>query len=634
MFFWSQFPFVRITLAFALGIIASVFLPEYEQVSYTFIAFLLLFLVVSKYFKPSVFLIHNWLYGVVLIALSFSLGYVRLFYEGKAKNHLPTKNIAAYRGLVVSQPIQKRNFYKSIIEVSSVKDSIWKPITYKINLYVKADSMPFKYGDIVLVKGSPSELKPPQNPDEFNYKRYLSFLTTYQQHFTDSTSIKILSSGNGSRPIAASLKLRKRFSDLLNTYIKTPKEAAIAKALLLGNKNELDNDIKNTYAASGAMHVLAVSGLHVGIIYGIILLLFSMLPKHYQKKWLIAALSIPLLWAYAFITGLSPSVLRAVTLFSIMAIGSSFNRRTNMINLLAVSAFILLVFKPYLLMQVGFQLSYVAVLGIIFIYPQIRKLWLPSGKATIFFWDIISISLAAQIATFPLSVLYFHRFPPYFLISNLLVIPAATIIVGVGVAFFIGSYFTLITQWLGWVLGSIIGVINYVLNFIYQLPGSDLNNIYLNVPQTWVLYIFISSLFLFLVYKNKYWAKWASFSIIVFSVLLGHRWVKNNRLTQIIAYNVSNHYALDFIQSGQVFSIMDSSLMAKPDKIHFHIKPNRLLTGATRLQLSNVAYKDIPQGKALVWNNKSVLILNEPSDKEYPFDIVFYKKDSVFIMEF
>ncbi len=630
MFFWSQFPFVRITVSFALGIIAAVFLTEHHYVAY-FIIMGLSFLVVSSFFSPNIFLKHNWLYGFVLVLVSFSLGYLRLFTEGKTRESIPSSKVIAYQGKVVAQPIQKGKFYKAIVAISDVNDSVWRPLTYKINLYVKVGLIPFQYGDIILVKGSPQHLNPPQNPDEFNYKRYLSFLTIYQHHFSDTASIKILSSNNGNPLIASSLALRNRFSKLLDAHIKSPRELAIAKALLLGNKNELDDDIKNTYAASGAMHVLAVSGLHVGIIYGIILFLFSLLPKHYQKKWLIAALAIPLLWAYAFITGLSPSVLRAVTLFSIMSIGNSFNKRANMVNLLAVSAFILLVFKPYLLMQVGFQLSYVAVLGIIFIYPQIRKLWLPTGRVTIFFWDVISISLAAQIATFPLSILYFHRFPPYFLISNLLVIPAATIIVGVGIAFFTLSYFTLITQWLGWVLGSTIGVINYVLAYIYQLPGSDLNNIYLNVPQTWVLYAVISFLFLFLVYKNKYWAKWASLSIIIFSVLLGYRWVKNNQLIQIIAYDVSNHYALDFIQAGQVFSIMDSSLMTKPDKIHFHIKPNRLLTGATRLPLSNVAYKDTPQGKALVWNNKSILILNGPTDKEYPFDIVFSKKERAFI---
>ncbi len=623
MFFWSQFPFVRITIAFCIGIIAAVFLTGNQEAVFLLVAICSLFLVGSKFFKPTTFLKFNWVFGVVLIVLSFSFGYIRLFIESQPAKNILTQKISAYQGLVVSQPIQKGNFYKAVVEINQVKDSVWRPLTYRINFYLKTDSVLYNYGDVILVQGNPTELNPPQNPDEFNYKRYLSFLTIYQQHFTEPTSLRVVSSGNGNAIIATSLKLRSRFSNLLDAHIDNPKEVAIAKALLLGNKSELDDDIKNTYAASGAMHVLAVSGLHVGIIYAIIFWLFSLLPKQHQKKWLIATISIPLLWGYAFITGLSPSVLRAVTLFSIMAIGSSFNRRTNMVNLLAVSAFILLVFKPYLLMQVGFQLSYVAVLGIIFIYPQIRKLWLPSDRFSIFFWDVISISIAAQIATFPLSILYFHRFPPYFLISNLLVIPAATIIVGVGIAFFAFSYFTIITQWLGWLLGLIIGIVNYVLKFIYELPGSNWDNIYLNVPQTWALYILIVFLFLFAVYKNTYWAKWGSFAMILFSILVGYRWFLNNQLKQIMAYKVSRHYAIDLIQSGQLVSVMDSSLMEKPDKIHFHINPNRLLTGASeQLYLSKLAMKTTWYGTAIVWNSTSVLLLDKSMEGDYPYDVV------------
>ncbi len=626
MFFWSQFPFVRITVAFCLGIIASVFLAGHQEIAFVCIAMGSLLLIVSKFFNASIFLKHNWAFGLTLVLLSFSVGYVRLFIESKPASIIPTERIIAYQGLVISQPIQKGDFSKAVVEISKVKDSVWRSLTYRVNLYVRTDSVHYAYGDLILVQGNPTELSPPQNPDEFNYKRYLSFLTIYQQHFTESSSLHVISSDNGNVLIATSLKQRDRFSNLLDSSIKEPKERAIAKALLLGNKNELDDEIINTYAASGAMHVLAVSGLHVGIIYAIILWLFSLLPVYYQKKWLIAVVSIPLLWGYAFITGLSPSVLRAVTLFSIMAIGSSFNRRTNMVNLLAVSAFVLLLFKPYLLMQVGFQLSYIAVLGIIFIYPQIRQLWVPTRQVYIFFWDIISISIAAQIATFPLSILYFHRFPPYFLISNLLVIPAATIIVGVGIAFFTFSYFSLITQWLGWLLGSIIGIVNYVLNFIYKLPWSNWDAIYLDVPQTWVLYLLIVFLYLFVVYKEKHWARWASLFMVLFSVLVGNRCIHNNQLAKIVVYKVSKHYAIDLIQSGELVSLIDSVLMNKPDKIHFHINPNRLSTGAREQNLSNLAIRTTNYGTALVWNATSILILDDLVKEEYPFDIVFSKR--------
>lgn len=633
MFFWSAYPFVRITIAFAFGIAASVFLPAYQNLIFLLLLLSLLFLTSSYLFKKEWFLNANWIFGLILVLLSFTLGYARLVFAQQDVKHVffaEDSKVLAYRAIVATQSIQKGKYFRSTVRINSVLDSIWKPTSYKINLYVKSGFQPFNYGDEILIKGTPKQLKDPKNPDEFNYKRYLTFLTVYQQHFTDSSKTKVLSSGNGNVLITKSLALRNRFSALLEKHINEPNELAIAKALLLGNKDELTDEVKTVYAASGAMHVLAVSGLHVGIIYFVILFVLKLVPNQYRKEWLVAVIAIPLLWSYAFITGLSPSVLRAVTLFSIIAIGNSMNRRSSMVNMLAVSAFILLIFNPYLLMQVGFQLSYIAVLGIIFIYPQIRKLLMPSRRIWIFFWDVTSISIAAQLATFPLSILYFHRFPPYFLVSNMIVIPAATLIVCVGIAFFSVSWIsTTLAGLLGAFLAIIIKTVNVVLAFIYHLPGSDLNNIYLNVSQTWALYFLIGFLFLFIVYKNKEWAKMASISMVVLSLLIGYRWVNNNHLKQIAVYNIPYHLSIDLIQSGNAISLMDSLLMTKSNKIHFHISPNRLLKGVNSYQDSlQHTWKQLPYGKALVWNSVSILMLDDKTDeKDYPFDMILSNLD-------
>jgi competence protein ComEC len=633
MFFWSSFPFVRISIAFALGIAVSVFLDTYEKILFSISVFCILFLMASTFFSKKWFLKYNWSYGLILVLLSFALGYTRLFLakEGKRNFDLHSSTqISAYRGKVIDHPIHKGKFYKSTVEVNSLYYINWIPTRYKLNLYVKARSSPFAYGDEILVSGTPINIKGPQNPDEFNYKRYLSFLGVYQQHFADSSSISLLSSGNGNSIIDKSIELRESLSRLLEQHISRPKELAIAKALLLGNKNELDDDIKNTYAASGAMHVLAVSGLHVGIIYLVILYLFKLLPEHYRKPWLVAIISIPLLWSYAFVTGLSPSVLRAVTLFSVIAIGNSMNRQSSIVNMLAVSALILLSFKPYLLMQVGFQLSYIAVLGIIFIYPQIRKLWMPSGRFVIFFWDVTAISIAAQIATFPMSILYFHRFPPYFIVSNLVVIPAATLIVWVGILFFSLSWIGPLASLFGASLAYIIRFINGVLAYIYKLPGSDINSIYLNVPQTWVLYLVIGFLFMFVVYRHKKWANLASICMVLLSILIGARWINNNKLKQITVYNIPYHLSIDLMQSGKIISLMDSLLVDKIDKIHFHINPNRLLNGVSSYKMTEEhAWKQLPIGKALVWNNVSILLVEEKfENQKAPFDIVLSNLDT------
>ncbi|MCB0497829.1 MAG: ComEC/Rec2 family competence protein [Cyclobacteriaceae bacterium] len=628
MFFWSRFPFVRIVVLFMAGIVLSVFVPGYQAMTTVTVIALGGILVLFHFAKRKLFFHYNWLYGLLIVALSFSLGYLRLYVarQNTFSNHLINqKDVTAYKAVVVSKPVQKGKFFRSTVKLESGKTEKWQPITGNINLYVKSAETPFNYGDELLITGTPQLVAGPMNPEEFNYKRYLSFLNVFHQQFADSSHVYVLSHNNGNPVIAASLKLRAYFSSVLLQNVHGTKELAIANALLLGNKDELDDDIKDTYAASGAMHVLAVSGLHVGIIYYIILTILKHTLRKRRKEWMVAVVAIPLLWGYAFVTGLSPSVLRAVTLFSILALGRATGRSGGMVNMLAVTAFIMLVFDPFLLMQVGFQLSFVAVLGIIYIYPLIRKQVMPSKRVWIFIWDVTAISLAAQLATFPLSVLYFHRFAPYFLVSNLLVIPAATVMVWLGVFLFFFSAVgaTFLSGWLGFALEWLIRSVNYVLKVIYHLPGSNWDSLYLNIPQTWLLYFVILGFIVFIMDRKKAWAQATSVCMILLTVSIGVRWVQNNQTQEIAIYNVPSHYAIDLIQSGQLFSIQDSSLMKMEDNIHFHIKPNRLLKGAVFNEPAKLAWKQMSYGKVVVWNGVSILIKEQKvENKKLPFDVI------------
>lgn len=631
MFFWSRFPFVRIVVLFIAGIILSVFAPGY-QLTFAIASIGLVVLVLGLHlFKRSLFLKYNWLYGLLIVSLSFLLGYLRLFVsrEDVENNHLVyQEGVTAYKAIVVTQPSHKGGFFLATLELESAKDEKWNSVSGKVNVYVRSEKEPFAYGDELLVLGTPQLVSGPKNPEEFNYKRYLSFLNVFHQQFADSSSVMVLSSNHGNPLITSSLKLRAHFSALLKQYVHGEKELAIANALLLGNKDELDDKIKDTYAASGAMHVLAVSGLHVGIIYVIILFVLKFVLRERKKEWMVAVVAIPLLWGYAFVTGLSPSVLRAVTLFSILAFGRAMGRSGGMVNMLAVSAFILLVFNPFLLMQVGFQLSYVAVLGIIFIYPQVRKLLMPSQWIWIAVWDITAISIAAQIATFPLSVLYFHRFAPYFLVSNLLVIPAATLMVWLGVLLFsVSAISATLAGWIGFMLEWLIRFVNYVLEIIYHLPGSNWDSLFLDISQTWLWYLIIVGLLFFVVEKKKGWAIATSIGMVLLTISVSIRWVNNNQAKQIVVYNVPYHYAVDLIQSGQVVSFQDSSLMQMEDKIHFHIKPQRLLKGATTGMTEELALRQLPYGKVMVWNGVTVLIQEGTwSNNDVSFDIVVDKQ--------
>jgi competence protein ComEC len=250
------------------------------------------------------------------------------------------------------------------------------------------------------VKGNPNPIKPPSNPEEFDYRRFLQFRNIYHQHFVRKDGIRTIDFAPRSMVVYYALACRSWAMEIITDNISGKREQALASALILGVKDGLDDDLLSAYKTTGSMHVLAVSGLHVGILYGILLLILKPIRKVRYGACVVAGISIGMLWAYAFITGLSPSVLRAVSMFSFAAIANGAGYRTNMYNTLAASAFFILWIDPFMLMSVGFQLSYLAVLGIVYMQSGLYNLWAPEKRVLDQIWKVTCVSLAAQLATF------------------------------------------------------------------------------------------------------------------------------------------------------------------------------------------------------------------------------------------
>jgi len=412
-------------------------------------------------------------------------------------------------------------------------------------------------------------------------------------------------------------------------FIPDNAELAIAKALILGDKADLDNPTKEVYAQAGAMHVLAVSGLHVGVIYLVLLSLLGQRNGRVTKPILVAIIVIPSLWAYAFITGLSPSVLRAVTMFSFLAMAQVFNRRSATFNTLAISALILLIVNPYMIMSVGFQLSYVAVIGIIFLYPIFENWFYPTSRIGRFFWQITALSLAAQLATSPLSALYFHRFPTYFLFSNLLVIPAAMLIVWGGLALLIlGSISSTLGIMLGKVLGLLIWLVNQSLLWLAKLPYADIHNLAPTILDTWMLYGLILFAFLFISLKRWAYYKFAALTVLLLSINFLYADIRTNSFRQIVFYSVNNSWAIDLVEDKNYLPLADSLLLTNKRKIDFLLNPYRRFHGLAPVN-SDINKTSVANlGEVIVWHGKSILLANPClEEREIPkdFDFVLYK---------
>ncbi len=576
----NHIPLLRLLLPFIGGIISVVYLkPNNTYLLSGFGIVTALFLLLLFIKKLNVNYKFRWFFGVLI--------YTNLLLAGACLTSLKYQNTDSLSILLTKQNNQiligeitepthiKEKTVKAILTINSIKNqNDWIKCNSKVIVYLQKDSLSKKLntGDLIAFESKLENIPPPKNPHEFDFRKYLSFHLINQQAFLSSDDWKLLqtSSASGIYKIASNSR---RF--LINTLRKKGiqgKELAVASALILGYKDNIDAQLKGAYASAGAMHVLAVSGLHVGIIFLIFNRLFSFLKKFKYGKIIKGIILILILWLYALLTGLSPSVMRAATMFTFIVTTKMANRNSSFFNTLAASALVLLIHNPLLIMEVGFQLSYIAVIGIVIIQPWINnwfniRYWLLRK-----IWEITAVSIAAQIATFPLGLLYFHQFSNYFMLSNLIVIPLAIGILYLGIITLSFSFIPIIGDYLAVGLKYLIRFLNYSVNFIDALPYSLSENIRFSVSDTWLIYLFIVFIISLIAYRKFNYMLLGSSFIIVF--LFSTLWIRYNNLDQqkLIVYNIPQYSAINFIDGNDNILISDIELTQNRSKLLFHVQ--------------------------------------------------------------
>ena len=280
-------------------------------------------------------------------------------------------------------------------------------------------------------------------------------------------------------------------------------ELAIINALLLGQRQDISKELTANYSKAGAIHILAVSGLHVGVILWMFSFVLKPLERYKRGKGIKLALVLLFLWFFALLAGMSASVTRAVTMFSAIAIGQFFNKRNAIEQSLIFSMFLLLLLKPLFLFDVGFQLSYLAVFGIIWVQPVFYQLWKPKYYIIVKGWQLFTVSLAAQIGVLPLSLFYFHQFPGLFFVSNLLIIPFLGIILSTGIIVLVLSYYSILPAFMVTIYGGIISVLNKTVVFIAKQEAFLFSDISFSVVKMFLLYLLIIAYFQFILVNEN-----------------------------------------------------------------------------------------------------------------------------------
>ncbi|HOI33215.1 MAG TPA: ComEC/Rec2 family competence protein, partial [Bacteroidales bacterium] len=408
---------------------------------------------------------------------------------------------------------------------------------------------------------NPNTIDSPKNPGQFNYKQYLSDQNIFYQIYLKNedwflTNYKI------QNPIfALAFQLRDYLLNVLTTHQISGEEFAVAASILLGYDDSLPAYLRKGYVAAGAMHVLCVSGLHVGIVF----LFFSFLLKPLKDKGfqgitktLILLLTI---WAYALITGLSPSIQRASLMISFVLIGKLFGRKGFALNAVAASAFVILILNPQNLLHIGCQLSYAAVFGILLLHKPIASLFYFKNKVLSISWDVTALALAAQMATTPFVLYYFHQFPVYFWLSNIFLMPLSFVVIITGMALLSLHFLPLIPSLIGKSLSAMIYLMNTGIQWIESLPHSIIKGLYVNVFEFVVLGILLILLTLLIRKKRSVFALFSALLAVLILVSITHRNIENSRQISLIIYDLNKTSAIDFIFAHEHILLSDSSLV-------------------------------------------------------------------------
>ena len=610
--YWSARPFVRIFFFFAAGIFLFFKIDFFRDTSlfiFPVTIFILLFIAYLLLPKRLPFNWH-WIKGVVLaIALMVTGVFV-------ARLHYPLQEMSAqqvkgsFLGIVSNQPSETEKSLKVKVEVVKKLDSLSGKLPGYVLLYFEKDSVnKLHYGDVVLFSATLKTPDGPSNPEEFNYNWFLKARGVSLVGFVPRGSFRIVGNKPPNRLLAFAISLRQKILKALKNNGLSGDEYAVAAAIVLGYDDMMDDAIRQNYQRAGAMHVLCVSGLHVGVIYLVMMTLLQFLNKSKKGKIVKAILLLLSVWMYALLTGLAPSVMRATVMISFIIIGNEVERDKDAYNTLAMSAVFLLLYNPGFLFNVGFQLSYAAVLGIVTFYrPLVRLLYVKNlilRKA----WEATAVSLAAQLGAFPVAAHYFHFFPTWFLLSNLIVMVFSTVIISTGMLFAAVSWIPLVSGGVAFVLSGLIYLMNYLIELVGHLPWSGVEDLWF--PWFEVAFIYLAVLFAFVFLQKKepkFIIPFLSTALLLVLFQVGHRY---NVLTQhkIIVYNVGKkHSAIDFVNGNNHVLYCDSVLLKEPKGLEYATDNLRIKLGLKKNTRPLPA--TFSDGKLNLWVSQNIFVFN------------------------
>ncbi|MBE8719504.1 ComEC/Rec2 family competence protein [Sphingobacterium pedocola] len=648
-----KMPFLKIVIPYGVGIAISQIL-SWNAVRYSVLCTILILTIVC--FVTAFFLrernVFRRMYVLMFYCFSFLIGIWQIVSElpNLKQTHFSRYVSSQLEGIIVDEPVVRQKTIRFPLSVRNlIEKDRYVAAEGKIMVTVLRDSLrdqAFKYGDHIAISNTVNAIDPPYNPEEFDYKAYLQNRNIWYQSLVQKDDYVFLGGNSGNRIISFALRLREKLVSKFNIFIKNDEAYNVAIALIFGSRSQLDATTLEAFTNTGTIHVLSVSGLHVGLVFGLLTFCLGWIDRFPFGRAIRCNIILLCVWAYVILTGMAPPILRAGIMISFFLLSIWIGRKQNALNTLAASAFFILLFEPKYLFDIGFQLSYLAIVGILILYPILKSFYKPSSKYLNWVVEYSYVSLAAQLFTMPAVLYYFGQFPTYFLFGNLFIALPSTIIMYVGLGLSMIPFDT-VNIYLGAILDHIIGFSLEGLKWLDRLPMAVVKGISWNLLQILLAFLMLSFLINALNYRNKKALMGAGVAFFILSSLVSLQVIEKMNYRGIAIYNLRSALGVASIHNGNVvlFSSLDSlnhstlrySVLphlrqyAREEDIKFYTIPsdqqhNYVLSTANKKILvleHKLSGSDLEDIDAVLWRKNNYNVIAEIESRTHPSFFLF-----------
>ncbi len=520
-----------------------------------------------------------------------------------------------------SQPIERDKTWKIEANILAFQDQQgWKKASGRILLYIDKRTKGLQKDQQIITEKSLQPITRMQNPGSFDYAAYCARQGIYHSLYLTAKDFYVAQQTKKAKNILT--QAQEYVKDIFQQYIRGQQEKAIAEALTIGYKYDLDDDLLQAYSNTGVVHVIVISGMHLGLIYGILLFFTKLLQRNTISRWIRTLCILLLIWTFTLLTGAGPSVLRAAVIFSLMMLGESLLRKNNTYNTLAASAFLLLLVNPFYLWDIGFQLSYLAVLSIIWLSgPLYRSVYI-SFRPFRYVWQLMAVTISAQVLTTPIILYHFHQFPNVFLITNLLIVPLSGLVLYGCIVLLVVSPSHAVAMIAGNIIENILRVMNQMILFFDQLNFTVTNHIELHFIQVVLYYVMVITIGCRIIYKKPIYTIIGGVSGLVIVGFHSNRQITIRNTGRLVIYQSRGQTMTDIGSGGAYYSWTSDHPDKKAEKF--------LMSSRTQLGLVQrmgiLSTKEYPVVR--IKQHRLVFTDKAPIHGSFPVDIVVVQQGS------